>query len=446
MTTYERIVAKLSTCDERTVFSDDTRHQFSEIMPAVALLEHQLEPCDVQPGDVICYQGAVSLRLFATILLCIKHQYIFMPVAHKIQSRFNEFDIVPAKVVVTELGVTRNDGYVLPEHVRAKLATLEAAGVVLFSSGTTGQPKAMLHSLNKLAEKHLSSRLSQDTIGLFLLFDHMGGLNTMLYSLCSGSCLVNLNGLSVTRVIQRVLDENVSILPTTPTFLNMFLAHPLVKERAFPALRLVTYGTEPMPESTLKRLAERFPAVNTKQTYGLSEIGVIPTQSAGPTSTWFKIGIPHLVSNGRLYIKADTQMIGYLNAPELEELDGYLATGDRVEEQDGYLRILGRDSDLINVGGLKVYPTEVESVILDMPEIEDVRVWGKRNPVTGHIVAASLVLTDAYTNCDQVSLITKVKAHCRAALESYKVPMIVEVSQKELHNDRYKKWRGNGKS
>jgi long-chain acyl-CoA synthetase len=194
--------------------------------------------------------------------------------------------------------------------------------------------------------------------------EHWGGLNTLLGCLSSGTLVV----FPISRVPHEICAlierRRIALLPATPTFLNM-----LILSRAFEAfdlssLKLITYGAEPMPDSTLRQLHALFPSVELRQTYGMIELGVMRAKSRASSSLWVKLGgegYKLRIVDGILQIKAESAMLGYLNAPSPFTEDGYLITGDMVEEDGEYLRILGRNSDLINVGGQKVYPAEVET-------------------------------------------------------------------------------------
>ena len=106
-------------------------------------------------------------------------------------------------------------------------------------------------------------------------------------------------------------------------------------------------------------------------------------------SLWID-GIEHKIVEGVLWIRSASAMLGYLNSPSPFEADGWFNTQDLVECDGAYIRILGRKSELINVGGEKVHPTEIENVLLQLDNIKDVTVRGQPNPVTGEVVAASI--------------------------------------------------------
>ncbi|HEX8852717.1 MAG TPA: fatty acid--CoA ligase family protein, partial [Pyrinomonadaceae bacterium] len=210
------------------------------------------------------------------------------------------------------------------------------------------------------------------------------------------------------------------------------------------SLKTVTYGTEPMPEHTLRRLHALFPEVNLQQTYGLSEVGILRSKSREPDSLWVKVGgegFETRVVGGVLQIKARSAMLGYLNAPSPFTDDGWFDTNDAVEVDGEYLRILGRKSEIINVGGEKVYPAEVENVIEELDSVAEATVYGERNPITGHIVCADIRPARETDEAARKALVLEVKRHCRGKLQSYKVPLRVRVADASLHTERFKKAR-----
>jgi acyl-CoA synthetase (AMP-forming)/AMP-acid ligase II len=131
-------------------------------------------------------------------------------------------------------------------------------------------------------------------------------------------------------------------------------------------------------------------------------------------------------------------MLGYVNAPTPVTEDGYFITGDMVEEQGEYLKILGRKSDIINIGGQKVYPSEIETVLLQIDEVEDATVVGEPNPLMGNIVVANIRSTNQ-VNHDE--LIRKIKRECAQQLQRFMVPSRITITSETLQNHRLKRQR-----
>jgi acyl-CoA synthetase (AMP-forming)/AMP-acid ligase II len=233
----------------------------------------------------------------------------------------------------------------------------------------------------------------------------------------------------------------VQLLPTSPTFLNLILVSEAYKRYDLASLETVTYGTEVMPESTLRRFHELFPRVRLLQTYGLSEVGILRSKSKSSDSLWVKVGgegFETRVVDGMLEIKAKSAMLGYLNAPSPFTADGWFKTGDAVEVDGEYIKILGRKSELINVGGEKVYPAEVESVLQTMDGVLEVAVRGEPHPMTGQIVTATVRLATAEALPE---FRQRMRAFCQDKLARYKIPQKIVITAEAVHSERFKKMR-----
>jgi acyl-CoA synthetase (AMP-forming)/AMP-acid ligase II len=327
-----------------------------------------------------------------------------------------------------------------PPPLLQRLRDRAAAGLVVFTSGTTGHGKAALFDFDTLVERYRPVRRGHRTL-VFLMLDHLGGIHTMLHTLAHGGALLIGRARRPDDVARAIERHRAELLPTTPTFLRMLVISRAHERHDLSSLRLITYGTEPMPASTLEALKRAFPGVGLKQTYGLTELGVLPTRSRESGSLWLELGglgCQARVVDGVLWVRSDTAMLGYLNAPSPFDEDGWYNTHDAVEVDGPYVRILGRTTELINVGGQKVYPSEVESTLLEIDNITEATVWGEANPVTGQVVAARVTLARAE---DQESLERRIDRFCRGRLAVYKIPVVVEIVQGDHHGQRFKKVR-----
>ena len=141
-----------------------------------------------------------------------------------------------------------------------------------------------------------------------------------------------------------------------------------------------------MDELTLTTLCKLLPQVDFRQTYGVSELGVMSIKSEARSSLFFKIGgygVKTRVKNNVLQIKTAKRMIGYLNSPSPFDKNGWYDTRDIVQKKNGLFKIIGRDSDIINVSGLKFMASDVERVVMGYKDILFARVIPKNNPITG---------------------------------------------------------------
>jgi acyl-CoA synthetase (AMP-forming)/AMP-acid ligase II len=326
-----------------------------------------------------------------------------------------------------------------PEHELVRmLRERGGSGFVLFSSGSTGQPKAILHDVDRFLGKFDRGGKKLRTLA-FLLFDHIAGQDTMFYTLWHGGELVLPQGRNPDHVARLIEACRVEVLPASPTFLNLFCLAHADQGRDLSSLEIITYGSEPMPAETLARVGRTFPGVDLVQKYGTSELGSPRSRSRSRDDLWMRLdGLSTKVVDGVLWIRSDEAMLGYLNAPNPFDEDGWYCTGDLVEVDGEWIRFLGRTSDVINVGGEKVFPQEVENVIHELPEIDDVVVRGAHHPLTGQVVEAIVRLKTARKEREVRKL---VRSHCRERLPSYKVPVKVLVTQGPLSTERHKKLR-----
>ena len=314
-------------------------------------------------------------------------------------------------------------------------------GLVVFTSGSTGRPKGILHDCELVLQKFAMERQGYRTL-LFLLMDHFGGFNTLMSVFSYGGTGVIAADRTPDEVCRTVEQAHVELLPVTPTFLNLLLASKCYKEYDLSSVRLITYGTEVIPETTLERIAIVFPSARLQQTYGLSELGVLRSRSKESNSVWVKVGgqgFETKIVDGILYVRSQSAMVGYLNEPSPFDADGWMNTGDMVEVDGEYVRILGRESEIINVGGQKVFPVEVETVLMKADNVVETTVYGVPNALMGSSVTARVSLEQ---DEDPIQLKVRLRKFCLERLAPYKVPVrFTVVSQAEQHNERVKKIR-----
>jgi acyl-coenzyme A synthetase/AMP-(fatty) acid ligase len=426
------------------VFQEKT-YSYRYLLELVDDWSGYLDRHGVRAGDVVTLEGRCSPQTCAGLLALIARCCVIVPMGSLPQTKREEFlDVAEAELViqVDDTGerrcarTQRSAGHELYRRLREH----RTPGLVLFSSGTTGRSKASVLDFDKVLARY--GRPSRPhRILSFLNLDHIGGVNTLLHTLSQGGAVITVQERSPNVVFAAIADHQVEVLPTTPTFLNMVLISGAHERYSTESLRLITYGTEPMPLQTLQRLKAALPPVRFKQTYGLSELGILPTRSKDDDTLWVKLGnagFDHKIVDGVLWIRSEMAMLGYLNAPAPFDDEGFFDTQDEVETQGEYLRILGRRSEIINVGGEKVYPSEVESILLEIPNIAEATVCGRPSPVTGMVVKATVQLVEPE---DSKSVTRRVRAHCGARLEGFKVPAVVEVSAATQHSERFKKLR-----
>jgi long-chain acyl-CoA synthetase len=400
----------------------------------------------IKQGSVCAFKGDFSPNTCALMFSLIKLGAILVPFTNEISVEIQSFIKIAGVQFLyvfdefDECSLTTLPNYDVPELV-SKFRLKNRSGLIVFTSGSTGKPKGILHDCEMVFRKFEKPRESWRTI-LFLLMDHFGGFNTFLSVFANGGVGICLGGRSAGVVAKAISDHRASLLPTTPTFLNLMIANQVYRAYDLSSVELITYGTELMLETTLQKCLEIFPNAQLKQTYGLSELGVLRSSSKGKESVWVKVGGPGFetkVIENILWIRSESNMVGYLNAPNPFDHEGWLCTGDEVEMRNGFIRFLGRKSEVINVGGKKVYPVEVEDVLMQARNIKNVTVFGKKHPIMGEVVHAQISLVG---DEDHATITERLRFYCNERLAQFKVPMRFQiVEDDEHHNSRFKKIR-----
>lgn len=405
---------------------------------------------DIQEGSVVGLTSDFTPETIAILFALIANNNIVVPFDINHRSK-NDSKIQIAKLDFL-IEVENEDSIIInfinnveeKHNLYKTIEDIKTPGLLLFTSGSSGEPKGALHNFSKLLAKFEVKRKALRTVN-FLLFDHWGGLNTLFHILSNGGAVIILDNRSPDYVCELIEKHQVELLPTSPTFLNMLLLSRAYERYSLESLKIISYGAEPMPENLLKHLNTLFPNIKFQQTYGLIELGVMRSQSESNGSLWVKLGgegFESRIVDNMLQIKSDSAMLGYLNAESPFTEDGWFKTGDAVETKGEYFKILGRTSELINVGGEKVFPQEVENVILEDENVIDVLVYGANNALTGKIVCAKIKYNSTEPKAD---IIKKIKTHCRRKLQSFKVPVKIEIVDESFESGRFKKSRINEK-
>ena len=346
----------------------------------------------VKQGDVVAIIGDFNLKSILTILRLIDLKAIIVPLTVDTKN-YHDYFFESALVDY----VIKDDLIIKINHKKENdliniLRSKNHAGLILFSTGTTGKQKAILHDLTLFLKRYESPRPTLKTIN-FLLFDHIGGINTLLHTLFNKGTVVVPESRTVDSILKICKKHNVELLPTTPTFLRLILMSNSFPDKIPSCIKIITYGTERMDQSTLDKLCRFLPKIDFRQTFGMSELGIVRVKSEARNSLFMKIGgdgVEIRVVDNILQIRSKSRMIGYLNAPSPFDLEGWYDTKDIVEVKNNLYRIIGRDSDVINVGGLKFMSSDVEKVVLEYSSVLFAKIVVKKNPITGEHVELSV--------------------------------------------------------
>jgi acyl-coenzyme A synthetase/AMP-(fatty) acid ligase len=305
---------------------------------------------------------------------------------------------------------------------------------VLMTSGTTGVPKLVVHDFAALAAAVLAPSPADGAAvwGTFYDIRRYGGLQIFLRAALGGASLVlSSAGEAVADHLARLARHGVTHLSGTPTQWRRALMNPAIRAIA---PRYVRLSGEIADQAILDSLGAMFPRATIGHAYASTEAGVafdVNDGLAGFPAAYVGAnhdGVEMDVMDGLLRIRSPRGASRYVGSEQkLADAEGYVDTGDIVERRGDRYYFAGRDGGIINIGGLKVHPEEIEAVINRHPQVRMSLVRPKRSPVTGSIVVADVVLKSDQQGeaARQIELKDDILKYCRAALPRHKVPAAI---------------------
>lgn len=437
--------------DRIAVASGGREHSYQALADEVDRREQGYRQAGIGAGQLVTLIGEFSFEALASLLALLACRATVIPLTRQAHAKLAPHvdALAPDHLIdsydgSTTLGPGPAGGDASSPAWR-RILPRDAGGLIVFTSGSTGLPKAIVHDIDALCYRYVEPRAPISSI-CFLLFDHMGGINTVLSLLFRGGTAVNVASRQVDVVCEAIQRYRVQLLPATPSFLSQLLLSRATSRYDLSSLQVISYGTEVMSEAVLRKLNQVLPACAFKQTYGLSETGVLQIKSRANDSLWFRFidaGVDTQVVDDVLWIKTRSNLLGRVLFAEaglvLEpQSDDWFCTNDLVARDGDWLMVLGRQTDIVNVGGLKVYPSEVESCIHELAFVDDVFVKGKKSPLLGQIVVAYVQLD---SSIERPEAKKRIKQHCLQRLERFKVPSQLIFKWENFVNDRFKKVR-----
>lgn len=417
-------VLRKHSLDSAAVISEGLTLTYGDLFLKIEELESHFNT--IPEGAVVALIGEHSAFNTAALIILIEKKCVIAPLAIEEETKLHEIN---CDFVINEKysEIIRNfSGNKNSDSLILSLKEKNHPGLILFTSGSTGKEKAAVHDFDSFIKKIKIPKKSYRS-AIFLKFGHIGGINSLLQILMSGGCAVCLKEKNPSSVLAVVEKYQIELLPLSSSFITMMFAMGAHHEYNLSSLKLVTFGTEPMSSETLELWKKEFPSIKLMQTYGLTETGILKIQSPESATNYMKIVDPNVqtrIREGVLELKMEMSLIGYLGMSEpITDKDGWYNTGDLVELHGDYFRIKGRDSDIVNVSGLKVYPLEIESVLVSYPGVFSAKVFGRDFVLTGQIVVARIFVNEKNRNEE---FIAALKTYCSEKMESYKVPVDIE--------------------
>jgi acyl-CoA synthetase (AMP-forming)/AMP-acid ligase II len=311
--------------------------------------------------------------------------------------------------------------------------TERATEWLMLTSGTSGVPKIVGHTLEGLSGAIVAegpARGSPPVWATFYDIRRYGGLQIFLRAIIGGGSMVlSDHGEALADHIARLHARGVTHISGTPSHWRKLL---MSGSAASFAPRYVRLSGEISDQAVLDGLAQAFPNASVGHAYASTEAGVgfavndgregFPASLIGPN----RDGVEMKVVDGSLRIRSRRAAHAYVGkaAAALTDADGFVDTGDMIELRADRYYFVGRRGGIINIGGLKVHPEEIEAVINRHADVRMSRAKSRRSPITGAIVVADVILTTG--SADRAKEIRdEILGNCRASLASHKVPALI---------------------
>ena len=323
---------------------------------------------------------------------------------------------------------------------------------LMYTSGTTGEPKGVMRShRNVRAASRNSIRgfgyTHDDVIAIVMPLSHSSALNSQMMPLVElGGTLLLMQRYDAAKLLSLIQAEGVTCMRAVPAMIRMLLALPNFQASALPTLRLIVNSSAPIDPHTYLEVKHRFQSIQVMNSYGLTEAStctVLPDNMAltHPDSIGHAIeGVEIQVCDesqqpvqdgeeGEIWIRGEHVFAGYRHQPDRTRtvlMHGWLHTGDLAHrDEQGLYYLHGRRDDVINCGGRKFAPVDVENCILQLPQVLEAVAIGVPHPVLGQVAKVFVVLAGDAAS-DAVPDAKVITRHCARNLPSYKVPFYVE--------------------
>jgi len=290
--------------------------------------------------------------------------------------------------------------------------------ITMFTSGTTNIPKKVSHNFKSITRfVKVSERNAKSIWGFAYNPTHMAGVQVFFQALLNGNSIVRLFGLNTQDIFREIKNNKITHISATPTFYRLLLPC----SESFPFVERITSGGEKFNEKVFKQLKELFPNAKITNVYASTEAGTLFASENDIFSV--KPEYEHLIDikNHELFIH--NSLIGRMET----NIDEWYNTGDLVEivsQKPLKFRFVTRKNEMINVGGYKVNPIEVEEAILTLTGIENVRVYSKPNSVLGNIICCDVV-----ANNNQITE-SSIRAYLQSKIQEFKIPRIIRFVEK----------------
>lgn len=285
--------------------------------------------------------------------------------------------------------------------------------ITLFTSGTTGIPKKVSHDFKSITRfVKVSERNEKSIWGFAYNPTHMAGIQVFFQALLNCNTIIRLFGLDTKDIYTEIKNNGITHISATPTFYRLLLPY----EESFPSVERITSGGEKFNEKTFKQLNQVFPNAKITNVYASTEAGTLFASQNDIFSVRPEYESLIHIENNELLIHSS--LMGRTET----NIDEFYNTGDIIEIVSNNplkFRFVNRKSEMINVGGYKVNPLEVEEAILAITGIKNVRVYSKSNSVLGNIICCEVVASS-----NQITE-SSIRTFLQSKIQEFKIPRVI---------------------
>lgn len=312
------------------------------------------------------------------------------------------------------------------------------SGFLVKSSGTSGKgPKIILHDPELFLRKFIGKEPTFEKTLNFFPPDSIAGIETLFEAMVHGKTIINpgihLGPSSILRILE---NEEVDFLHLTPTFLNLLLLHGLSPTH-LRSVKTLAFGSEPSQVRVLKIVSRMKATLKLNHIYGMSEIGLQETITRGDDPSFFQLDEninPARITDGILEVKTKTPPLKIM--PDKAPASEWFPTGDVVEQDGLWLKVIGRNDDTMNVAGKKFFPSRLEEILMELAGVDDVTVTSEPNEFIGTAVIARIL-----TKLPEEVVRVQLKKFMEEKVPSYMRPQKIEVISATDLSVRLKKKR-----
>lgn len=285
--------------------------------------------------------------------------------------------------------------------------------ITIFTSGTTGQPKKVVHSISTLTRAvRLGDRYKGQIWAYAYNPTHMAGLQVFFQAFENQNTLVNVFGKAREVVYQQIADKQITHISATPTFYRLLLPF----EKSYESVIRVTLGGEKSDQHLYDAIRQIFPQAKINNVYASTEAGSLFAAKGDCFQIPEAIRDKFKVVDDELLIHRS--LLG--SSDSFKFTDDFYHSGDLIEwvdKESGLFRFKSRKNELINVGGYKVNPGEVEDAIMAMTGVRHALVYGKANSILGNVLCADVQLEEGHTLAE-----LEIKKQLTSQLQDFKIP------------------------